>query len=63
MSAQNTTTGAYQTENGFISYSPSGGYILVSNDKIADPTKVSWSNQSGVVPGSTPFPSFGGAST
>ncbi|WP_025885471.1 Hint domain-containing protein, partial [Asaia prunellae] len=35
----------------------------VSNDKIGDPSQVIWSNQSGAVPGSTAFPSFGGAST
>ncbi|RUT24325.1 hypothetical protein C0V97_17180, partial [Asaia sp. W19] len=63
VSAQNTTTGVYQTENGFISYSPSGGYILVSNDKVGDPSQVRWSNQNGAVPGTMPFPSFGGSST
>uniref|UniRef100_UPI0005544860 hypothetical protein n=1 Tax=Asaia prunellae TaxID=610245 RepID=UPI0005544860 len=63
LSGQNTTTGSYQTENGFISYNPSTGYTLVSNDKITDPSSVKWSNQSGAVPGSTAYPSFAGAST
>ncbi|NVN44348.1 Hint domain-containing protein [Asaia siamensis] len=63
LTGPNTTTGVYQTENGFVSYSVGGGWILVSNDKIPDASELRWSNQSGETPGNTPFPIWAPGST
>ncbi|GBR06718.1 Hint domain-containing protein [Asaia siamensis] len=63
LSGPGTITGGYQTENGFVSYSVSGGWILVSNDKIPDPSELHWANQNGETPGETPFPIWAPGST